>query len=135
MRRPSGRPRGALEAEVLASLAAADAPRTAAEVLDDLAGELAYTTVMTTLSRLHSKGAVTREPRGRAFAYGLPGGPAAAAAAVTATRMRRLLESGDDRAGVLSRFVDGLSPADVEVLTRLLADLPRRRPDDAQPAS
>jgi len=49
-----GRRKGALEQEVLAALAAAGRPLTAAEVLADLGDGLAYTTVMTTLSRLHA---------------------------------------------------------------------------------
>jgi len=47
-------PRG-LEREVLACLAAAGRPLTAAEVLAELGGDLAYTTWMTTLARLHAK--------------------------------------------------------------------------------
>ena len=49
---------------MLACLAAAGRPLAPAEVLAELGGGLAYTTVMTTLSRLHAKGAVSREPAG-----------------------------------------------------------------------
>src|SRR6185312_13744011 len=94
-----GRRRGALEHEVLSCLAAAGRPLTVTQVLGDLGGGLAYTTVLTALSRLHSKGALRREPSGRAFAYSLPEDPAAAGAAVTARRMSRLLDTGPDRAG------------------------------------
>jgi predicted transcriptional regulator len=117
-----GRRRGALEQEVLGSLAAAGRPLTVAEVLADLGDDLAYTTVMTALSRLHAKGVLTREPAGRAFAYSLPADPAAMGASVTARRMSRLLGSGQDRAGVLARFVADLSPEDEQLLTELLAD-------------
>ena len=48
------RPRGALEREVLACLAAAGGPLSPGDVLAELGGGLAYTTVMTTLSRLHA---------------------------------------------------------------------------------
>ena len=119
------RPRGALEQEVLASLAAGGRPLTPGEVLAGLGGRLAYTTVMTTLSRLHAKGAVNRRPSGRGFAYELPGGPAGAEASMTAHRMLQLLHGGQDRAGVLSRFVADLSPEDEELLSSLLADDPR----------
>lgn len=124
----SGRPRGALEREVLACLAAAGRPLTAGEVLAELGGGLAYTTVMTTLTRLHGKGALTREPSGRAYAYALAGSLEAIPASLTAGRMRRLLDAGEDRAGVLARFVADLDPDDERLLTELLDD--RGRPED-----
>ena len=112
MTEPSGRPRGALEREVLACLAAAGRPLTAGEVLADLGDGLAYTTVMTTLTRLHAKGVLTREASGRAYAYSLTGSLEAIPASLTAGRMRRLLDAGEDRAGVLARFVADLGPDD-----------------------
>jgi predicted transcriptional regulator len=117
----AGRRRGALEQEVLGCLAAAGRPLTVAEVQTDLGGDRAYTTVMTALSRLHAKGALTREPAGRGYAYAMPADPAAMGASVTARRMSRLLTSGEDRAGVLARFVADLSPDDERLLTELLA--------------
>ena len=118
----TGRRRGALEQEVLGCLAAAGQPLTVADVLADLGGDLAYTTVLTALSRLHAKGALRREPSGRAFAYSLPEDPGAIGASVTARRMSRLLDAGEDRAGVLARFVADLSPEDERLLAELLAD-------------
>ena len=118
----NGRRRGALEQEVLSSLAAAGRPQTVAEVLADLGHGLAYTTVLTALTRLHAKGALRREPSGRAFAYSLADDPAAMGASVTARRMARLLDAGHDRAGVLARFVADLSPDDERLLAELLAD-------------
>jgi predicted transcriptional regulator len=123
-----GRPRGALEREVLARLAAAGRPLTPGEVRAQLGDELAYTTIMTTLSRLHAKGAVARRPSGRGFAYELSGGPADAEASMTAHRMLQLLQGGRDRAGVLSRFVADLSAEDEELLANLIADDPRTGP-------
>lgn len=117
-----GRPRGGLEQEVLTCLAAADRPLSPADVLAELGGGLAYTTVMTTLSRLHAKGAVTRSQQGRGYVYRLPGELGDVPASVRARRMRRILEDGDDRAGVLARFVSDLSAEDEQVLLRLLAD-------------
>lgn len=107
---------------MLATVAAAGRPLTPAEVLDGLGRELAYTTVMTTLARLHDKGALVRERRGRAFAYAAAGEPAAVAAALTARQMRRLLDGDQDRAGVLARFVAELDPADERTLTALLEE-------------
>jgi predicted transcriptional regulator len=117
-----GRRRGALEQEVLSCLAAAAQPLTVSEVLADLGGDLAYTTVLTALARLHAKGALHREPSGRAFAYSLADDPAAMGASVTARRMARLLDAGHDRAGVLARFVADLSPEDERLLAELLTD-------------
>ncbi len=116
----SGRRRGALAQEILTCLAAAGRPLTVSEVQADLGKELAYTTVMTTLSRLHAKGALTRELAGRAYAYALRADPAAAS--VTTRRMFRLLDSGQDRAHVLARFVADLSPEDERLLAELLGE-------------
>ena len=128
--RPHGRPRGALEREVLACLAAGGRPLTPGEVRAELGDQLAYTTIMTTLSRLHAKGAVARRPSGRGFAYELAGEPADAEASMTAHRMLQLLQGGQDRAGVLSRFVADLSPEDEELLAGLLGEEPRTGPHD-----
>jgi predicted transcriptional regulator len=84
---------------------------------------------MTTLSRLHAKGALTRELSGRAYRYWLPADPATMGASVTARRMSRLLDSGEDRADVLARFVADLSPEDERLLAELLAETTR---DDAE---
>ena len=116
----AGRQRGALEQEVVAALAAAGRPLTAGEVQAELGSGLAYTTVLTALSRLHAKGALSRAPAGRAFAYSLATDPAAVPASMTARRMSRLLDTGGDRAGVLARFVADLSPADEQLLAELL---------------
>lgn len=124
----AGRAAGALEQEVLASLAAAGRPLTVAEVQADLGSELAYTTVMTTLSRLHAKGALRRQSAGRAYAYTLATPLDAVPASLTASRMRRLLDAEADRASVLANFVAHLDEDD----ERLLADLidVRSRPTD-----
>jgi predicted transcriptional regulator len=111
------RERGDLENEVLAALAAAGRALTPGEVLSALDRDLAYTTVMTTLSRLHAKDAVTRRRTGRAYAYA-PADTATSAA----RRMRRLLDGREDRTAVLARFLDELDPDDVPVLQRLLAE-------------
>lgn len=119
------RSRGDLERVVLACLAGSAHPLTAGEVLAQLGQPLAYTTVMTTLSRLHDKRALSREPRGRAYAYCIAGAVDGVQSNMTAHQMHRLLDEGSDRAGVLARFVADLSPADEQLLTELLA-----RPED-----
>ncbi|MGW4024898.1 BlaI/MecI/CopY family transcriptional regulator, partial [Streptomyces sp. NPDC005009] len=63
------RGQGELEALVLAALREADGPATAGWVQERLGGGLAYTTVITILTRLLAKGVVTRERTGRSFAW------------------------------------------------------------------
>jgi predicted transcriptional regulator len=99
---------------------------TPGEVLAAVGGNLAYTTVMTTLSRLHEKGVLRREPAGRAYAYSLAADPEGVRNIAVAQRMRRLLDTGHDRAGVLAHFVADLRPEDEQLLLGLLAD---SRPD------
>ncbi len=66
---PGRRARGELESDVLATLWAADGPLTARQVMERLPGDLAYTTVLTILSRLYDKGMLVRHREGRGFAY------------------------------------------------------------------
>lgn len=94
----------------------ADEPVSAGEVQQRLPGELAYTTVVTILSRLYDKGVLTREKRGRSFAYQAVEDEAGLAA----RRMRSVLDREPDRGSVLARFVSGLSESDERVLLDLL---------------
>lgn len=111
------RARGELESSVLAALWAADGPLTARQVGERLPGDLAYTTVLTILSRLYDKGMLVRHREGRGYAYE----PARDEASHTAEQMRTLLEHGSDREAVLARFVSELSEHDGQLLQRLLA--------------
>lgn len=112
-------------------VAAAPAPQTVAEVAAAVPGSTAYTTVMTTLTRLHDKGALTRVREGRGFVYGLATSPQSVDAALTARQMHRLLQGQGRRGDVLARFVSELEPGDEQVLMELLAShdtLPRPDP-------
>ncbi|MEU9451126.1 BlaI/MecI/CopY family transcriptional regulator [Streptomyces sp. NPDC048277] len=111
------RARGELESDVLATLWAAGGPLTARQVREGLPGYLAYTTVLTTLTRLHEKGMLVRHREGRGYAYG----PARDEASHTARRMHSLLEGGADREAVLARFVSELSAQDEHLLHQLLS--------------
>ncbi|MEV0154018.1 BlaI/MecI/CopY family transcriptional regulator [Micromonospora sp. NPDC050686] len=113
---------GDLEHEILAVLAAADAPLTPADVRERLDAGLAYNTVTTVLARLHDKGRVTRRPAGRAYAYQA----VRDRAQVVAHQMRRLLDDDSDRSAVLTRFVGALTPEDEALLVALLQ---RAEPD------
>ena len=93
---------GPLEAEVMAVLWRADGPVSVRGVVVRLntrrSAPLAYTTVMTVLSRLAGKGILVREQQGRGFVYT----PAVADTAEIAVR-GVLAEFGD---AALARFVE-----------------------------
>jgi predicted transcriptional regulator len=114
------RGRGSLEREVVAALAGSPTPLSPGQVRELVGTDLAYTTVMTVLTRLAVKGLVVRTRVGRGYVYGA----VLDAAEITAQRMRRLLDTGGDRAAVLTRFVGGLTDDD----ERLLAELLRHDP-------
>jgi len=116
----SRRGAGELEAAALAVLQAAGTALTPGQVRERLGGRLAYTTVVTILSRLHAKGVLSRVRTGRAYAYA----PVADEPGLAARRMRGVLEAEDNREAVLARFVSGLSPADERLLRRMLGELP-----------
>jgi predicted transcriptional regulator len=109
---------GELEGQVLGILQAADEPLSPAAVRERLGGDLAYTTVVTILSRLHVKGVLDRERVGRAFRYT----PVADEPGLAARRMARVLAAEPDRAAVLARFVSGLSEEDEQALRRMIGD-------------
>jgi predicted transcriptional regulator len=107
---------GQLEAAVLEVLQQAGAPLSPGEVREQVGGDLAYTTVVTILTRLHAKGVVTRARSGRGYSYA----PAQDAPGLTARRMHAELDKDDDRSTVLARFVSDLSPEDEDLLRDLL---------------
>ncbi|GAA2752806.1 MULTISPECIES: BlaI/MecI/CopY family transcriptional regulator [Kitasatospora] len=110
------RGQGELEVQVLGALRTAPGPVTAAWVQERLDDGLAYTTVMTILSRLHAKGAVSRARAGRSYRWRA----AADAAGLAALRMRRVLDNQADRDAVLASFVTALLPQDEDLLRALL---------------
>jgi predicted transcriptional regulator len=114
---PARRTRGSLEQTVLDTLAASDRALTPAEVRDRLGSDLAYTTVMTVMTRLADKGLLTRQRSGRGYAYAA----ITDEAELAARKMRRVLDAQEDRAAVLARFVGSLQPGDENVLADLLA--------------
>lgn len=110
------RGQGELEVQVLGALREADGPVTASWVQERLGGDLAYTTVVTILTRLLAKDVVSRERQGRSFAWT----PTADVAGLAALKMRRLLDGERDREAVLASFVTALPPDDEQVLRTLL---------------
>jgi predicted transcriptional regulator len=109
---------GALEAAVLAVLQEAGSALSPGEVRERIGGALAYTTVVTILSRLHAKGVLERHKAGRAYLYA----PVADQPGLAARRMARVLDGEADREAVLARFVSSLSDSDEELLRRMLGE-------------
>jgi predicted transcriptional regulator len=105
---------------VLSALRQAPGAATAAWVHEKLAGDLAYTTVITILSRLYAKKAVTRERVGRAARASFVWKAASDEAGLAALRMRRVLDGERDREAALAGFVTALSPDDEQLLRALL---------------
>jgi predicted transcriptional regulator len=103
---------------VLAVLHAAGSPLSPGEVRLRLGTDLAYTTVVTILSRLNGKGVLDRHKVGRAFLYA----PVADEPGLAARRMSQVLDAEPDREAVLTRFVSGLSGQDEELLRRMLGE-------------
>lgn len=94
-----------MEAEVMGALWRAESALRVREVLAELNrvrdSALAYTTVMTVLSRLAERGVVRRERAGRGYAY------LAVARSTAEIAVRRLLDDYGDAA--LVSFVDQVS--------------------------
>lgn len=114
---------GALEAAVLTVLWQASEPLSPGEVRERLGqdevqggSELSYSTVVTILTRLHEKNALSRERDGRAYRYA----PVADEAGLAARRLTQLLDRVQNREAVLSRFVADLSEHDERLLRELL---------------
>lgn len=95
------------------------------EVLDSLSDRnLAYTTVMTVLSRLAEKGFLRRIREGRAWRYL----PTESRGQLTARAMRGPLDDldRDERRAAILHFIDDASPAEIDELRAALADVERR---------
>jgi predicted transcriptional regulator len=86
------------------------------EVAGRLGEDVAYTTVMTLLSRLHRKGMLRRRQEGKAYTYR----PALNRAEYAARSMSATMGRGADVPEVLMRFVGRLTPAERETLRAIL---------------
>lgn len=91
------------------------------EVLEKISHDrpLAYTTVMTVLDNLHSKGLVQREKVGKAYAYA----PVSSRAEHTAEMLQEVLADSQDRTAALMHLVGRMES---EEAAELLAALTER---------
>lgn len=96
----------------------ADVPCSVREVQDRLAPDrpLAYTTVMTVLANLHSKGWVQREMHDRAYQY-----VATETAAISAARvLREVLDAAGSTDATLLEFVRTMTAEESAILAAAL---------------
>ena len=107
---------GTLELRVLDALWAHGGEASVREVLDAFPNA-AYTTVMTTMERLHRKGVLDRRKDGRAFLYRPVSSRAEMETSLVTRALRPLLKSGN--APVLSCLVDEVSRHDERLLDEL----------------
>jgi predicted transcriptional regulator len=108
---------GALELRVMEALWRRGVPVSVRELVGEFEGT-AYTTLMTTLDRLHRKGVLDREKSGRAFLYQVKYTREELESGMAA----RVLESLLDRSGaepVLSYFIEEVSRRDARLLDEL----------------
>jgi predicted transcriptional regulator len=115
---------GELEAVVMDRIWDQDGTTTVREIFDDLAGEreIAYTTVMSTMDNLHTKGWLARERDGKAYRYW----PTLTREQHSAQLMREALDGGGRSELVLSHFLEQISPEESAGLRAALQRLARR---------
>ena len=113
---------GDLESAIMDRLWSYRRPASVRDVLEDLRREreIAYTTVMTVMDKLHTKGLLRREPVGRAYIYRT----VATKEAYTAELMRATLASGGNPAATLVHFLERLSPEEAAALEAALKVYP-----------
>jgi predicted transcriptional regulator len=89
---------------------------------------VAYTTLMTTMDRLHRKGVLLRDKAGRRFAYQPKSSREALLASLAGDAVAAILgPKGDDLRPMVSFFVDAVQREDRDVLDALDALVKERR--------
>jgi predicted transcriptional regulator len=117
---------GPLEWRVLEALWTREVP---ASVRDLTPGfpDIAYTTLMTTLDRLHRKGVLSREKLGRAFVYRARLNRSEFESARAGDAVRAALRNGGSLAPLASYLVDAVGDRDRELLDELESLIALRR--------
>ncbi|MEV4177142.1 MULTISPECIES: BlaI/MecI/CopY family transcriptional regulator [unclassified Nonomuraea] len=113
---------GELESTIMDRMWAIKQPASVRDVLEHLRKErtLAYTTVMTVMDKLHTKGLLKREPVGRAYIYEA----VSSKEAYTADVMRESLAGSGNRAATLVHFLERLTPEEASALEAALQVYP-----------
>ena len=87
----------------------------------------AYTTLMTTLDRLHKKGFLTREPEGRAFRYWPAQTEEEFNGEIVRSAIRQMLGAAESSAAPLSFLVEAVTEHDSKLLDLLEKEIERKR--------
>jgi predicted transcriptional regulator len=122
---------GPLELRVLETLWDFELPATVRELMAAFE-DIAYTTLMTTLDRLHRKGYLSRSRQGRAFAYWPAVERAELTAGLAGGAVASLLPDPPD--GIrpwISMFVDEVGRRDARLLDELEREIRRKREEGA----
>lgn len=118
---------GPLELRVLQALWKHAAPATVRDLHGDFPA-IAYTTLMTTLDRLHRKGVLDRQKSGRAFAYWPRCSRDELRSELAHATLAGLLQWGDSTLRpIISMFVDAVSARDAALLDELEALVREKR--------
>jgi predicted transcriptional regulator len=110
---------GPLEERLLELLWQRPAGLSVREAREALPGDLAHTTVMTTLDRLYKKGLLTRERDGRGYRYAAATSREDFAASLLRRWLDRLLGRHRSVRPLLSTLVDAVGERDRELLPEL----------------
>jgi predicted transcriptional regulator len=102
--------------------------------LVDAFPDAAYTTLMTTLDRLHRKGLLTREKQGRAFRYQPKLGRAEFASARAGEAVRHALQRSEgSMTPLVSYLIEAVGDRDRELLDELESLVAARRGESREP--
>ncbi|MFI6532041.1 BlaI/MecI/CopY family transcriptional regulator [Nonomuraea sp. NPDC050547] len=109
---------GDLESTIMDLLWSSRRPTSVRDVLEVLRAEraIAYTTVMTVMDKLHTKGLLKRKPAGKAYLYDV----VATKEAYIAGLMRETLAGSGNHAATLVHFLEQLSPQEATALESAL---------------
>ncbi|MET9338809.1 BlaI/MecI/CopY family transcriptional regulator [Nonomuraea sp. NPDC003804] len=109
---------GDLESTIMERMWSYRKPASVRQVLEDLRQEreIAYTTVMTVMDKLHTKGLLSREPVGKAYIYAAT----STKEAYTADRMRESLARSGNQAATLVYFLQRLTPEEADAFEAAL---------------
>jgi predicted transcriptional regulator len=100
---------------------------TVREVLETGEVEGAYTTLMTTLDRLHKKRLLTREPEGRAFRYYPSQTEEQFNGEIVRSAIRNMLNAAGNNRVPLSFLVEAIGEHDRRLLDQLEREIERKR--------